>query len=80
MAATAASPKGNAVLEIAMICLSEYCEWKRILLEAQGNFRPRRSTVDMVYVVRRVKKNVSERERERERERDLLSYMRFIDP
>ena len=52
-------------------CLSNYCEAEGILPEEQCGFRPARSTVDMLFVVRRL--------RELGRARGIPLYMCFID-
>ena len=51
--------------------LSNYCEAKGILPEEQCGFRPPRSTIDMLFVVRRPQ--------ELERARKIPLYMCFID-
>ena len=52
-------------------CLSNYCEAKGILPEEQRGFRPARSTIDMLFVVRRLQ--------ELGLERKIPLYMCFID-
>ena len=42
------------LLKIVASCLSKYCEAGGILTEEQCGFRPARSTVDMLFVVRRL--------------------------
>ena len=59
------------MLKIIANRLSTYCEWKGILPEAQCGFRPGRSTVDMMFVVRRLQ--------ELAREKNLPVYMCFVD-
>ena len=51
--------------------LSNYCEAKRILPEEQCGFRPARSTIDMLLVVRQLQ--------ELGRARKIPLYMCFID-
>ena len=51
--------------------LSDYCERKNILSEEQCGFRPQRSTVDMMFVVRRLQ--------ELARKKDTPLYLFFID-
>ena len=65
------SHAGKVVLKIIANRLSTYCEWKGILPEAQCGFRPGRSTVDMMFVVRRLQ--------ELAREKNLPVYMCFVD-
>ena len=48
-----------------------YCERENILPEEQCGFRPQRSTVDMMFVVRRLQ--------ELAREKDTPLYLRFVD-
>ena len=45
---------GNFLLKMVASRLSNYCEAEGILPEEQGGFRPARSTVDMLFVVRRL--------------------------
>ena len=51
--------------------LSNYCEAKGILPEEECGFRPPRSTIDMLFVVRRLQ--------ELGRPRKIPLYMCFID-
>ena len=51
--------------------LSDYCERENILPEKQCGFRPQRSTVDMMFVVRRLQQLA--------RKKDTPLYMCFID-
>ena len=51
--------------------LSDYCERENILPEKQCGFRPHRSTVDMMFVVRRLQ--------ELTRKKDTPLFMCFID-
>ena len=45
---------GKVLLEIVAKRLGDYCEAKRLLPEEQCGFRPRRSTLDMMFAVRRL--------------------------
>ena len=45
---------GKVLLKKVASRLSNYCEAKRILPEEQCSFRPARSTIDMLFVVRRL--------------------------
>ena len=47
---------GKILLKIIARRLSEYCEHLRILPEEQSGFRPNRSTIDMMFVIRRLQK------------------------
>jgi hypothetical protein len=58
-------------LKIVASRLSNYCEARGILPEEQCGFRPARSTIDMLFVVRRLQ--------ELGRERKIPLYMCFID-
>ena len=62
---------GKALLKIVATRFSDYCEWKQILPEAQCGFRTGRSTIDMMYVVRRLQ--------ELAREKGVPLYTCFID-
>ena len=62
---------GKVVLKVVTMRLNAYCEWRKILLEAQYGFRVGRSTDGMIYVVRGVQ--------ELAREKDLPLFMFFID-
>ena len=62
---------GRVLLKVIAGCLSDYCERKNILQEEQCGFRPRRSTVDMMFVVRRLQ--------ELARKKDTPLYLCFID-
>ena len=44
----------NSLLRVIAGCLSDYCERENILPEEQCGFRLQRSTVDMMFVVRRL--------------------------
>ena len=59
------------MLKMVASRLSNYCEAKRILPEEQCGFRPARSTIDMLFVVRRLQ--------ELGRARKIPLYMCFID-
>ena len=48
------SHAGKVLLKRIARRLSEYCERKGLLPEEQSGFRPPRSTIDMMFVVRRV--------------------------
>ena len=45
---------GKVFLKVIAGRLSDYCERENILPEEQYGFRPQRSTVDMMFVVRRL--------------------------
>ena len=45
---------GKVLLKIVATRLSHYCEREGILAEEQSGFRPRRSTLDMLFVVQRL--------------------------
>ena len=45
---------GKILLKSIACRLSEYCERVSILPEAQSGFRPNRSTIDMMFVIRRL--------------------------
>ena len=45
---------GNIMLKIIACRLSEYCERVGILAKEQSDFRPNRSTTDMMFVIRRL--------------------------
>ena len=45
---------GKILLKINAHRLSEYCECVGILPEEQSGFRPKRSTTDMMFVIRRL--------------------------
>ena len=59
------------LLKMVASHLSNYCEGKGILPEEQCGFRPARSTIDMLFVVRRLQ--------ELRRARKIPLYMYFID-
>ena len=62
---------GKVLFKVIAGRLSDYCERENILPEEQCGFRPQRSTVDMMYVVRRLQKLA--------RKKDTPLYMCFID-
>ena len=62
---------GKVLLKVVASRLSNYFEAKRILPEEQCGFRPARSTIDMMFVVRRLK--------EIGRARKIPLYMCFVD-
>ena len=45
---------GKIQVKIIARCLSEYCERVGILPEEQSGFRPNRSTIDMMLLIRRL--------------------------
>ena len=53
---------GKMLLKIVACRPSEYCERVRILPEEQSDFRPNRSTTDMVFVIRRLQKLVRKKQ------------------
>ena len=63
---------GKVLLKVFAGRLRDYCERENILPEEQCGFRPQRSTVDMMFVVRRLL--------ELARKMDTLLYLCFIDP
>lgn len=62
---------GKVLLKIVASRISNYCEDRGIFPEEQCGFRPTRSTVDMLFVVRRLQ--------ELGRDRKIPLYMCFID-
>ena len=60
---------GKGLLKVIAGRPSDYCERENILPEEQCGFRPQRSTVDMMFVVRRLQ--------ELERKKDNPSYLCF---
>ena len=62
---------GKILLKVIASRLSDYCEREGILPEEQCGFRPHRSTVDMIFVVRRLQ--------ELARKKDAPLCMCFID-
>ena len=65
------SHAGKVLLKIVANRLSDYCEAHGILPDEQCGFRPERSTVDMMFVVRRLQ--------ELARRRRIPLYMCFVD-
>ena len=65
------SHAGKVLLEVVATRLSAYCEAKGLLPEEQCGFRPDRSTMDMMFVVRRLQ--------EIERKAGVSLHMCFID-
>ena len=65
------SHAGKVFLKIVANRLSDYCEARGILPDEQCGFRPERSTVDMLFVVRRLQ--------ELARRRIIPLYMCFVD-
>ena len=59
------------LLKIVAHCLSDYCEAHGILPDEQCGFRPERSTVDMLFVVRQLQ--------ELALRRSIPLYMCFVD-
>ena len=62
---------GKVLFKVIAGRLSDYCERDNILPEEQCGFRPQRSTIDMMFVVRRLQ--------ELPRKKDTLLYLCFID-
>ena len=62
---------GKVLLKVIAGRLSDYCEREIILPEEQCGFRPQRSSVDMIFVVRRLQ--------ELARKKDTPLYLCFID-
>ena len=62
---------GKVLLKVITGRLSDYCERENILPEEQCGFRRQRSTVDMMFVVRRLQ--------ELARKKGTPLYLRFID-
>ena len=62
---------GKILLKIIARHLSAYCEGVGILPVERCGFRPNRSTVDMMFVIRRL--------RELARKKRILLYVCFID-
>ena len=65
------SHAGKVLLKIVANRLSNFCEAQQILPEEQCGFRPTRSTIDMLFVVRRLQKLG--------RQRKIPLYMCFVD-
>ena len=53
---------GKILLKIIAHRLSEYCKRVEILLEEQSGFRPNRSTIDMMFVIRRLQEFVRKKQ------------------
>ena len=66
------SHTGKVLLKIVANHLSDFCEAQQILPEEQCGFRSARSTIDMLFVVRRLQ--------ELGRQRKIPLYMCFVDP
>ena len=62
---------GEVLLKVIAGHLSDYCEREGILPEEQCRFRPHRSTVDIMFVVRRLQ--------ELAKKKDTPLFMCFID-
>ena len=62
---------GKVLLKVIASRLSDYCERENILPEEQCGFRPQRSTIGMMFVVRRLQELV--------RKKDTPLYLCFID-
>ena len=62
----------KVLLKIVAYHLSDFCEAQQILPEEQCGFRAARSTIDMLFVVRRLQ--------ELGRQRKIPLYMCFVDP
>ena len=62
---------GKVLLKVIAFRLSDYCEDKDILPEEQHGFRPQRSTVDMLFVMRRLQ--------ELGRKRGVPIFLCFVD-
>ena len=62
---------GEILLKIIARRLSDYCERLGILPEEQSGFRPKRSTTDMMFVIRRLQ--------ELARKKRIPLYVCFID-
>ena len=62
---------GKVLLKVIASRLSDYCERENILPEEQFGVRPQRSTVEMMFVVRRLQ--------ELARKKDTPLYLCFID-
>ena len=62
---------GKTLLKMIARRLSEYCECVGILPEEQSGFRPNRSTIDMMFVIRRLQ--------ELAQKKRITLYVCFID-
>ena len=65
------SHAGKVLLKIVANCLSDFCEAQHILPEEQCGIRPARSTIDMLFVVRRLQGLGQQRK--------IPLYMCFVD-
>ena len=65
------SHAGKVLLEIVANRLSDFCEAQRIIPEEQCGFRPARSTIDMLFTVRRLQ--------ELDRQRKIPLYLCFVE-
>ena len=65
------SQASKVLLKIVVNCLSDFCEVQQILPGEQCGFRPARSTIDMLFVVRRLQGLG--------RQRKIPLYMCFVD-
>lgn len=65
------SQAGKVLLKVIAVHLSGYRERENILPDKQCKFRPQRSTVELMFVVRRLQKMA--------RKEDTLLYLCFID-
>ena len=65
------SHAGKVLLKIVANRLSDFCEAQQILPEEQYGFRPARSTIDILFLVRRLQKLG--------RQRKIPLYMCFVD-
>ena len=65
------SHAGKVLLKIVANRLRDFCEAQQILPEDQCGLRPARSTIDMLFVVRRIQ--------ELGRQREIPLYMCFVD-
>ena len=65
------SHAGKVLLKIVANRLSDFCEARQILPAEQCGFRPARSTIDMLFIVRRLQ--------ELGRQRKIPLYMCFVD-
>ena len=62
---------GNVLIKVIVGGLRDYCERQNLLPEEQYGLRPQRSTVDIMFVVRRLQ--------ELARKKDTSLYLCFID-
>ena len=61
----------NVLRKVIAVLLSDYCERENILQDKQCMFRPQRSTVHMMFVVRRLQKMAQKK--------NTPLYLCFID-